>query len=242
MLTRGKAQSAELPRRFYAKASSEPLGAGHGVMLDGRPVRTPAGARLELPTAALAALVAAEWQAQGERIAMADMPATRLAFTTVDAVAAARVALAEEVGRWAGADALCYFAEGPSSLVERELLQWGPTLDWAEETLGLALVRVTGLVHQPQPQATLDRARALALDLDDYALAGLAMAAGLFGSAVLALALHRGRLGGEAALELSRLDEAFQEEQWGVDAESAARTARMRSEAVMLGRWFQALA
>ncbi len=241
MLTRGKAQSAELPRRFYAKASSGPVGAGHGVMLDGRPVRTPAGARLELPTAALAALLAAEWQAQGERIAMADMPATRLAFTTVDAVSVARDALAAEVGRWAGADALCYFADGPASLVERELLLWGPMLDWAGETLGLELVRVTGLVHQPQPPVTLQRATALALELDDYALAGLAMAAGLFGSAVLALALQRGRLGGEAALDLSRLDEAFQEEQWGVDAEAALRTARMRSEAVMLERWFQAM-
>ena len=242
MLTRGKAQSAELPRRFYTKASAEPVGAGHGVMLDGRPVRTPAGMRLELPTTALAALLAAEWQAQGERIAMADMPATRLAFTTVDAVSAARDALAGEVGRWAGADALCYFAEGPALLVERELFRWGPMLDWAEETLGLALVRVTGLVHQPQPPATLQRATALALELDDYALAGLAMAAGLFGSAVLALALQRGRLGGEAALELSRLDEAFQQEQWGIDAEAAARTERMLSEAVMLEGWFQALA
>jgi len=241
MLTRGKAQSAELPRRFYREAAAGPVDGGHGVLLDGRPVRTPQGLRMVLPTAALGALVAAEWESQGERIAIGDMPATRLAFTTLDAAANARAALADDVARWAGSDALCYFADRPDALVERELLHWGPVIDWAQTALELQLVRVTGVVHQPQPPETIAKVRALAAALDDFRLTGLAMAASLFGSAILALALERGELTGEAAFALSRLDEAFQEELWGVDAEAAERTARMGTEALMLERWFRAL-
>ena len=105
----------------------------------------------------------------------------------------------------------------------------------------LRFARATGVLHRPQSRSTLDRVEALALALDDFTLAGLALAASLFTSAVLALALQRGVLSGDEAFELSRLDEAFQEEQWGIDAEAAERTERLRAEAVMLDRWFRAL-
>jgi chaperone required for assembly of F1-ATPase len=241
VLTKGKAQAAGRPRRFYAAAGVGTLEGGFSVLLDGRPVKTPAGASLVLPTAALAQLVAAEWGLQGEEIVFAEMPATRLAHTAVDRAGAVRAEIAEEIARRAGADVLCYFAEEPAALVERELKHWGPVLDWAHEALGVKLVRAAGLIHQPQPQASLERIRALALELDDFALTGLAAAAALFGSAVLAFAVERGQLSGEAAFDLSRLDEAFQEEKWGVDEDAALRTAGMRREAVALERWFKAL-
>ena len=241
MLTRGKAQSAERPKRFYATADPGVIDDGFGVLLDGRPVRTPGGARVQLPTPALAQLVAAEWAAQGEHIALSDMPATRLAFTAIDRAPDARQEVAGEIADKAGADALCYFAEGPDSLVERQIAHWGPILDWADEELGLQFVRVAGLIHQPQPPASMARVRSLALELGDFQLTGLINAAGLFGSVMLAFALQRGRLDGEAAFDLSRLDEAFQEERWGVDEEAAARTARLRREAVTLDKWFAAL-
>ncbi len=169
------------------------------------------------------------------------MPATRLAYTAIDRAPAARTEVAEEIMSRLGADALCYFAEGPDSLLEREVARWGPLLDWAERALGIELVRVSGLVHQPQPGATLARARELALDLGDFELTGLVNAAGLYGSAILAFALLRGELSGEEAFDLSRLDEAFQEERWGVDEEAAFRTSRLRHEAQVLDRWFAAL-
>lgn len=197
---------------------------------------------MRLPTLALAELIAAEWAAQDEQIVFAAMPATRLAFTALDRIGVARELVAEEVARYAGSDLLCYFADGPGPLIERELRSWGPLLDWAEEALGLAFERVTGIVHRPQPQPTVEKVRALALALGDLELTGLAAAAGLFGSAILALALQRRRLPGDAAFELSRLDEAFQEERWGVDAEAAERTARLRTEAQALQAWFEALA
>jgi chaperone required for assembly of F1-ATPase len=231
----------DLPKRFYAQAAAGPLEQGYGVLLDGRTARTPAGARLILPTLALAELVAAEWQAQAETIDMAAMSATRLAFSALDRVAVRRAETAAEVGRYAGADLLCYFADGPEALIERQAQRWGPLLDWAHETLGLELHRTVGIIHRAQPPETVTKVEALALALDDFSLAGLAMAAGLFGSAVLALALQRNQLDGVAAFELSRLDEEFQEEKWGVDAEAEARRALLTEEAAMLDRWFQAL-
>jgi chaperone required for assembly of F1-ATPase len=241
MLTRGKVQPVERPKRFYATADPGEVDGAFGVLLDGKAMRTPAGARLKLPTPALAQLVAAEWASQGEHIVIEDMPATRLAYTALDRAPDARAEVAEEIAGRAGADVLCYFAEAPDSLVERQIAHWGPVLGWAAEALAVKLVRVAGLIHQPQPEPALDRVRALALELDDFALTGLVNAAGLYGSAVLAFALQRGELTGEEAFDLSRLDEAFQEERWGVDEEAAERTTRLRHEAQVLDLWFQAL-
>ena len=241
MLTRAKPDAVLHPKRFYTDAAPGAVEEAFGVLLDGRPVRTPAGVKLKLPSPALAQLLAAEWAGQGEHIVISDMPATRLAFTAIDRAPVSRDQVADEVAERAAADLLCYFAEGPASLVEREVAHWGPMLDWADRELGLGLVRVSGHMHQPQPRETLARVRTLALELSDFELTGLVNAAGLLGSAVLAFALQRGELSGEEAFDLSRLDEAFQEERWGVDEEAAHRTARMRHEAQVLEKWFQAL-
>jgi len=230
------------PKRFWKEASVGPReDAGFPVLLDGRRAKTPAGAALVLPTEPLARLVAREWADSGEYVVYAAMPATRLAFTTIDRIGGARDAVAGEVAKYAGSDLLCYFAEEPSELYEREAAAWGPLLDWAEADLGLRFVRAAGIVHQSQPAETVERVKALALELDDFRLAGLSWAAGLFGSAVLAFALARGRLGGGEAFDLSRLDETFQNELWGVDEEAAERAAALRTEAELLERWFEAL-
>jgi chaperone required for assembly of F1-ATPase len=217
------------------------MNGGFGVRLDARELRGPRGASLILPTRALAELVAGEWAAQGETLELARMHATRLANTAVEAAPKARAATAEAVVNFASSDLVCYFATDPAGLAERQARLWGPLLDRVEAEAGLAFVRAAGIVHQPQPPDTLARVQAMALALDDFALTGLAFGAALFGSAVLALAMLWGWLSGEEAFDLSRLDEAWQEEQWGVDAEAAERTGRMRGEAVMLDHWFRAL-
>jgi chaperone required for assembly of F1-ATPase len=228
-------------KRFYAAVSFAPGDEGFLILLDARPVRTPAQRRLAVPTLALAALIVEDWARQGEDIDLADMFATRLAFSAVDQAAARRARMAEEVVGFAGSDLLCYFAAHPQALFAEETKRWGPVLDWAEAALGLHFIRVVGVGHKQQPKATLARVRDLADALDDFSLAGLAHATSLFGSAVLALALQRGRLDGDTAFELSRLDEAFQERQWGADAEAAKRVAALRTEAQLLERWFLAL-
>jgi chaperone required for assembly of F1-ATPase len=232
---------SEKPRRFYKVASIVPENGGFTVSLDGRAAKTPAGKRLIVPTDALAQLLAAEWTAQADEIDFSSMPATRLAFTAIDRTDAAHEAVAGEMSKLIGADLLCYFADGPDSLIARQEREWGPWLNWAERTLGLVLIRAKGVSHQLQPPETLARAKALASAENDFILSGLVFAGGLYGSAVLSFAARAGELGGEAAFDLSRLDEAFQEERWGVDDEAAMRTDHLRREACMIGAWFAAL-
>lgn len=242
-MQKGYREPGEKPRRFYkAVEVADANGGGFAVLLDGRAVKTPGGARLAVPTRALAEQVAGEWAAQGEHIELATMHASRLANTALDSIPAAREATAQSIADYAASDLLCYFAEAPAGLVERQTAHWVPLLDRAEAELGLPFVRAAGIVHRTQPQDTLAQVKALALAADDFALAGLAFGASLFGSAVLAFALRNGWLTGEQAYELSRLDEAWQEEKWGVDAEAAERTARLFVEARMLERWFKSLA
>jgi chaperone required for assembly of F1-ATPase len=215
---------------------------GFTVMLDARGLRGPRGAPLVLPTRALADQVAEEWAGQGERLQLARMHATRLANTAIESIPQAREATAQAIADYAASDLVCYFATEPAGLLARQEQLWGPVLDRAEAEMRLRFVRAAGIVHQPQPPNTLARVKAIALESDDFGLTGLAFGAALFGSAILALALQRAWLSGEQAFDLARLDEAWQEEKWGIDAEAAERTGRLRAEAAMLDRWFRSLA
>jgi chaperone required for assembly of F1-ATPase len=241
-LARGFHEPGDKPRRFYSAVSVAQMNSSFTVMLDSRTLRGPKGAQVILPTQALADQVAEEWAAQGPILDLAGMHATRLANTAMESIPKAREATAQAIADFAASDLLCYFAITPEGLLERQQRLWSPILDRAEADAGLRFVRAAGVVHQAQPAETLARVKALALELDDFGLTGLAFGAALFGSAVLAIGLQRVWLAGEEAFDLSRLDEAWQEERWGVDAEAAERTARLRGEAAMLERWFMGLA
>ena len=238
---KGFREPEERTKRFWKAVDVAERDGGWAVLLDGRAPKTPAGAPLVLPTEAAARMAADEWAAQGEHLLPATMPATRLAATAIDRIGEAREAVADEIAAFAGSDLLCYLPEHPEALAVEQAREWGPWRDWAAAECGVALEPVEGIIHRPQDPAAIARVRELALALDDFGLAGLAMATPLLGSAGLALALQRGALTGEAAFDLSRLDEAFQERQWGVDSEAAERTAARRAEAVLLERWFRAL-
>lgn len=241
-LRKGFHEPVEKPKRFYkAVTVGEAEGGGFTVLLDGRTLRTPKAQRMALPTLAAAEQVAEEWASQAETIEMAAMHATRLANTAIETIGGARPAVADQVAQYAGSDLVCYFATDPSALVERQEASWGPLLSRAVAEEGLRFERCAGILHREQPAETLARVREIALALDDFALAGLAFGTALFGSAVLGIGLQRGWVGGEEAYDLSRVDEAFQEEKWGIDAEAAERTERLRGEARMLERWLRAL-
>lgn len=194
-----------------------------------------------LPTSAAAKEVAAEWDAQAQVIEMAVMHATRLANTAIETIGRSREGVADQIAQYAGSDLVCYFADDPAALIARQEASWGPVLRQAEAEEGLRFERCVGIIHRDQPPQTLSRVREIALALDDFTLAGLAFGTSLFGSAVLGLAVQRGWLAGEDAYDLSRVDEAFQEEKWGIDEEAAERVARLRGEAAVLDRWFRAL-
>lgn len=238
---KGFKESEERIKRFWKAADVAETEDGWAVQLDGRTPKTPAHRKLVLPTETAAKLVADEWAAQGEFLDAGTMPATRLASTAIDRVVEVMEAVADEITAYAGNDLTCYLAEAPRSLIERQEREWGQWRNWAEQTHDIRLVPVQGIIHQTQDQASLNKVRALALSLDHFQLSGLAMAVPLLGSAILGLALQQGELSGEAAYDLSRLDEAFTEERWGVDEEASLRAAAQRAETVMLEQWFKAL-
>jgi chaperone required for assembly of F1-ATPase len=229
-------------RRFYKEARvGEATAEGFPVLLDGRRARSARKAVLALPTRPLAELVAAEWDAQGPSIEPSAMPATRLASQVLDGGEAARAVQIQTLERYGASDLICYFAEAPRALVERQARSWGPLLDWAESQLGLDFVRATGIIHREQPPQTLARLAELARAAGPFDLAALAFGAGLFGSVVISLALRAGRLDAAGAMDAARLDDTFQEEQWGVDPEARERAEVMAADARLLELWFRAL-
>lgn len=230
------------PRRFFKTAEIGAAGAdGYPILLDGRPARTPGARPLLAPTAVLAKLIAAEWSAQGDTLDWRRLPATRLAGVVIDGGLEARARAMDVVAGYGASDLICYFAPSPRSLAQRQTQLWGPLLDWSRDAHGLEFVRVTGVMPQPQPAETLSRLTKILTKTDDFTLAGLGLAASVLGSAVLALALSQGRLNAAGAIEAGRLDETFQEEQWGRDGESTRRAEGLAGEIQMLEAWFTAL-
>jgi chaperone required for assembly of F1-ATPase len=213
----------ELPKRFYKAAESVETTDGFAVALDGRPLRTPAKRLLAVPRRALAEDIAGEWAAQGERIDPATMPLTRLVNVAIDGVTDTREAVAEEVVKYAASDLLCYRAEAPERLVERQAAHWDPILAWAREAMGLRFVLVEGVVFADQPVATLEAVRAAVAPLDPLRLAALHTVVALTGSSVIGLALAQGAIDVEGAWTAAHVDEDWTIELWGEDAEATAR-------------------
>jgi chaperone required for assembly of F1-ATPase len=228
-------------KRRYREVAVTAAADGFGLALDGKPVNTPAGAALVVRARALAAAVAAEWSAQGEQLRPDSMPLMQLTATALDRVAPARAAVIEQLLSYGETDLLCYRATEPPALVDRQVAMWQPLLDWAQLRFGAELAVIAGLMPQPQPAEALAALRAALAPFDALGLTGLLAAAGAAGSLVLALALQAGRLSADEAWALSQLDETFQIERWGEDAEAAARRAGLRADLVAAGR-FLALA
>jgi chaperone required for assembly of F1-ATPase len=220
-------------KRFYKSVA---VSDDNAILLDNRPVRTPAGKRLALPTHALAEAVAQEWKEQGDAVVPASMPLTKFANTTLDGIARNRAAVAAELASYGGNDLLSYRAE-EEPLAIRQAAQWDALLDWVHETHGARLATACGVVHVPQtPQAQAALAKAVAA-LDDWALAGLQPLVTITGSLVLALAVAAGRLTPAQAFALSRVDEDFQAEKWGVDDEARERVENLAAEIEIAGKF-----
>ena len=217
-------------RRFYREVTVAVEHDGHQVLLDGRPVRTPARRHLRAPSAELARAIAAEWAGQEEQIRPAAMPLTRMATTALDRMPSQREAAIDQIADYAGTDLLCYRAAEPLELVQRQRERWQPLLDWAAESYRAKLNLTTGLLPVAQPEPALQRLRARVEQLRDWPLIGLHAATTALGSLVLGLALLEDRIDPEAAFTASLLDELFEIERWGEDPESARRHVALRRE------------
>jgi len=220
-----------LTKRFYKLASVvDAEDGGHGVALDGRPIRTPGGAMLTAPTAGLAEAIAAEWAAQDDEIRPSTMPMMRLAATAIDRIGTERATIVDQVAAYGGSDLLCYRAESPAPLIDRQAALWQPILDWAAEVHGARLAVTHGITHVSQDQVALGALRAAVDDLDDCRLAAVSHLTASCGSLVIALAIAARHIGAAEATAASQLDEQWQAEQWGEDAEATQRHDNLARE------------
>lgn len=216
-----------LPKRFYTQVQVEPVDGGFEIRLDGKTVRTPARKALAVPTERLARLVAAEWLAQVEVIDPHSMPVTRLVNTALDAVSGQVEAVLEDISRFSQSDMLCYRAEEPDGLVQRQVEGWDPVLAWVAEVHGAQFVLATGIIHQEQQAETVQAfRRALEAHADPIRLSALHTMTTLTGSAILALAAAESRLSLDEAWALGHLDEDWTNDHWGRDEEAEARRAK----------------
>ena len=236
--TESARRSLRAPRRkrFYERAEagdSEPF----AVLLDGRPVRTPARRPLAAPTRALGEALAAEWNAQGEHIDPATMPLTRLSNSIIDGVVDNPGPVADEIAKFLGSDLLFYRAGTPEGLVRQQAIHWDPVLSWARDVLGARFVLGEGVMFVEQPDGAIAAAGA-DIPSDPWRLGAVHTITTLTGSALLALALARGALETESAWAAAHVDEDWNMAQWGRDeialARRAARFAEMQAAATVL--------
>lgn len=231
-----------LPKRFYTDVSISTADDGYAIHLDGKPVKTPAKNALVLPSLEAAELVAAEWAAQADVIDPARMPITKLSNTAIDAVSISVDAVFDEIVRFAGTDMLCYRADGPQELIERQTDRWDPVLEWAMRAHGIRLILVEGIMHQAQPSEAIT---AFSTALEPYRrafeLSCLNVVTTLTGSAVLALAFAEGALDLDEVWGLAHLDEDWTIEHWGTDVEAEARREARYREFAAAASLYQAV-
>ena len=196
--------------------------------------RRQAGADTRAPPAGRAganagASLAAEWDAQKDRIDPAAMPLTRLANSIIDGVAPAP-RRSRPRSSSISAPTCCSIA--PTSRPgwsRRQARHWDPIVDWARDTLGARFVLAEGVMHVPQPPEAIAAAVAAIPNGADrrqaWRLGALNVVTTLTGSALLALALAAGRLSVDEAWAAAHVDEDWQMEFWGRDEVMLERRA-----------------
>jgi chaperone required for assembly of F1-ATPase len=228
-------------KRFWDTASVEGTERGHRILLDGKPMRLPSGAPLLVGPARLAQAVAEEWQAagggKGGEMVFNDTPLTRLAGTARERIAPDPAPTVDAIARYGETDLLCYRAEMPQKLVQRQTQQWQPWLNWVALAYDAPLRVATGVGYVKQHHDSIAALRRAVAALDVDALAGLGIAVPALGSLVLGLALAAGKIDAETAYALGALDELFQAEQWGDDHEAVDRRTSMLADIVLAARY-----
>lgn len=215
-------------KRFWKTATAEACEGGFTVRLDGRAVKTPAKAAFVVPTLAMAKAAAAEWDAQTGEVRPETMPVTRAANSAIDKLGQQFDEVVGLLAAYGASDLLCYRATGPEALIARQAAAWDPLLEWSATALGAPLVVTAGVMHIDQPAESLSRLHAMVAALDPFRLAAFHDLVAISGSLIVGFAVIRGRLSAEDGFSVSRIDEAWQDEIWGVDEEAAALEAARR--------------
>lgn len=217
-------------KRFYTTATVDPVDGGFGVLLDGRPVRTPGKRILAVPHLALADAIADEWRGQEDTVIPSTMGITRLANSAIDVVAERRLEVIDELTKYAETDLLCYRTGEPEDLAAFQNATWQPLLDWMAQNHNVRLEVTWSVMPVVQTVEAISAIQTLVATHEDFPLTGLHAATAATGSIVIGFGMAAGRLGPEAAFDASVLDETYQIDQWGDDPEAAKRRENLRRD------------
>lgn len=219
-------------KRFWKTALVEEQDKGFAILLDGRSIKTPARSTLIVPTKKLADAIATEWQAQGEMIDPLSMPFTRTSNAALDKVTQQFSEVADHMAEYGETDLLCYRANAPVELVDRQAAAWDPLLSWAKEVFDAPLDVAQGVIYTPQPLGSLANLKAQITQLSAFQLSGMYDLVSLSGSLVAALAVSNHYRTAAEVWDLCRVDEMWQQEQWGFDEEAQKTVSAKRAEFV----------
>ena len=228
-------------KRFWKSAQAIQNDGGWGVELDGRPLRTPERKPLSVPAQRLAEAIAGEWNAAEEKIDPRAMPLTGLANAAIDRVAPDKKSFASGIAKYAEADLASYRAEGPQGLIDAQAEHWDELLAWGRRRFDVDFRTTNGLLHVDQPPATVERLGHAVSALDPYRLAGLSPLVTIGGSLLAALGVLEEVFTPEWAWEAVSVDDRWQLEQWGSDAEAEAALDNRKRDFLAAARFLELL-
>ena len=202
-------------KRFWKAVAVEPYEGGYRITLDDRPIRTQGGRPQIVPNPALAEALAEEWRAQRDEVDPGAFALRDLADYAIDHVRPDRAAAVDKLMPYGETDTLCYRADPDEPLYPRQQAMWEPLLAAFEARHGIRLERVSGVMHRPQPSATMERLRALLEQQDDFTLAALATLAPLAASLSIALIALEPDRDVAGLFDAANCEQDWQAELWG---------------------------
>lgn len=216
-------------KRFWTDVTIEEVSGGFRVLLDGRAVKSPGRRALDLPSLPMAEAMAEEWRAQTDTIDPATMPVTRSANSALDQTAPQREGVIDSLAAYGETDLLCHRATEPSALVKRQAAAWDPLLNWSAAHLRAEMAITQGILPTEQSAESLAKLRSAVANYGNFGLTGLYDLIQLSGSIIIGLAVAQARISAAEGWEVSRIDEAWQIEQWGADEEADAQCSRRQA-------------
>jgi chaperone required for assembly of F1-ATPase len=228
-------------KRFWKLAETVPVGDNWAILIDGRPVKTPGKSDLVVPTRALGEAIADEWNAVEGDIDPRAMPLTGIANAAIEHVSTDPAAFAAGLARYAETDLACYRTDSPTGLAERQRYEWDRLLAWARRRFDVDFLTTCGIVHVAQPDPTVRRLAHAVASLDAFQLAGISPLVTIGGSLVAALGVLEGASTPEEAWEAVTVDDRWQLEQWGSDAEAEAALDNRHRDFVTAARFLRLL-
>lgn len=199
-------------KRFYKITSVEKTDGGYKVMLDGKPVKTKSGRLLLAPNERIANAIMREWAAQVELIKPDTMPLTQIVNTCLDRVSVERGTMERNILKYLDTDLLCYRADRPNELVERQNMLWQRGLDWFEQRFSSTLLVTSGLFALKQPQEAHTAVSNYVRALPDDVFTILQIVTSLAGSLVLGLAFIERAITPEQVFSAMYVEEQFKED------------------------------